>query len=124
MSDHGDEGGLDELERQLDAAFATTRPRRGFEDELWTRIESRRRRWPPRLAWPRELPWAMAGSLAVLLVIGLVAVTLARSDGGRGGGSTHLTPHGVRLVQGFEQIAVGDFLEDKAASARAYRTHH
>jgi hypothetical protein len=96
VSDHGDERGLEELERQLDAAFATTRPRRGFEDELWTRIEARRRRWPPRLAWPRELPWAMAGSLAVLLVIGLVAVTLARSAGGRGGGATMSTPADTR----------------------------
>jgi hypothetical protein len=96
VSDHGEEDGLDELERQLDAAFATTRPRRGFEDELWTRIESRRRRWPPRLAWPREIPWGMAGSLAVLLVIGLVAVTLARSDVGRGGGPALSRPVDTR----------------------------
>jgi len=27
-----------------------------------------------------------------------------RSPGGRGGGSTHLTPHGLRLVERFEQI--------------------
>ena len=27
-----------------------------------------------------------------------------RSTGGRGGGSTHLTPHGLRLVERFEQI--------------------
>jgi molybdate transport system regulatory protein len=29
---------------------------------------------------------------------------VARSTGGRGGGGTHLTPHGTRLVERFEQI--------------------
>lgn len=29
---------------------------------------------------------------------------VARSAGGRGGGSTHLTPHGLRLVERFDQI--------------------
>jgi len=28
---------LEELERRVSAAFAGTRPRRGFEDELWAR---------------------------------------------------------------------------------------
>ena len=33
---------LEALQRQLDDAFETTRPRAGFEDELWTRMQSRR----------------------------------------------------------------------------------
>ena len=33
------------LQRQLDDAFQTTRPRRDFEDELWLRMQSRRPIW-------------------------------------------------------------------------------
>ena len=33
---------LQALQRQLDDAFETTRPRPGFEDELWTRMQARR----------------------------------------------------------------------------------
>jgi hypothetical protein len=64
---------LDELEGRLSRAFAGTRPRRGFEDELWARLERRGsagRRWP----WRRLAPWPAAGALAAVLVIGLVAV--------------------------------------------------
>ena len=38
-----------ELERELDAMFASARPRRGFEDQLWGRIRARRP-WHDRLA--------------------------------------------------------------------------
>ncbi len=41
MSDHEDLE-LDALQRKLDDAFETTRPRRGFEDELWLRMQQRR----------------------------------------------------------------------------------
>lgn len=81
MSDH-DEPELDELERQLDAAFATTRPRRGFEDELWSRLQARRPR--PRRA-SRGFPWAAAGGLAVLLVVVLGVYGLVAHGGLRGG---------------------------------------
>jgi len=60
---------LDELEGRLSRAFAGTRPRRGFEDELWARLERRGsagRRWP----WRRLAPWPAAGALAAVLVIG------------------------------------------------------
>ena len=33
---------LEALQRQLDDAFDTTRPRVGFEDELWTRMQASR----------------------------------------------------------------------------------
>jgi len=36
---------LKALQRQLDDAFQTTRPRPAFEDELWLRMQSRRPIW-------------------------------------------------------------------------------
>src|SRR6184192_4017063 len=36
---------LEALQRQLDDAFSTTRPRRGFEDELWVRMQQKRPLW-------------------------------------------------------------------------------
>lgn len=82
---------LEELERRLDAAFATTRPRRGFEDELWAQL-TRRRAWWRRLAWPQPLrgPAPLAG-LALVVVAGLVVVVVApfgaRALHGTGGGT-------------------------------------
>ena len=36
---------LQALQRQLDDAFQTTRPRRGFEDHLWAELQVRRPWW-------------------------------------------------------------------------------
>ncbi|HSR25005.1 MAG TPA: hypothetical protein VLW53_15730 [Candidatus Eisenbacteria bacterium] len=74
---------LERLQRQLDAAFASTRPRRGFEDELWARLGSR----PPAVA--RRSLWgipglAAAGGVAVVLLAGITLLTLVL-PGGRGG---------------------------------------
>jgi hypothetical protein len=92
VSDHHDDPGLDELERHLDAAFATTRPRRDFEDELWGRLASRGagRHARGRSGW---LPWAGVAGVAVLLsgvtvllvvVVGSFALAL-RLHGGASG---------------------------------------
>lgn len=81
-----DDPGVDELQRQLDAAFASTRPRRGFEDELWRRLESRRPWWRRvRLPGPRALP-ALGGLVGVLLV-GFLVLTVVSSGALRGHGS-------------------------------------
>jgi hypothetical protein len=80
-----------ELQRHLDAAFSQTRPRRGFEDTLWARLEQRSRRsprtWPagllnrvPRSAWPA------LGGLAAVLVL-LIAVLPLVIRGHQGGSS-------------------------------------
>jgi hypothetical protein len=66
---------LDRLERQLDAAFASTRPRRGFEDELWERLHARRRRWWT-LSWLTPAQ-SLAGGLAVVALFGLLIGTVA-----------------------------------------------
>lgn len=80
-----DDPGVDELQRQLDAAFASTRPRRGFEEELWRRLEARRPWWRRvRLPGPRALP-ALGGLVGVLLV-GFLVVTLVSSGALRGHG--------------------------------------
>lgn len=82
-----EEHGLDELERRLDAAFRATRPRRGFEDELWASLQARRPWWRRLGGAPRGVTWAAAGGLALLLVVGLGVVGLARLSGPHTGGS-------------------------------------
>ena len=66
---------LEELERRLSAAFGGTRPRRGFQDELWARIKRRR---GPRLASWRLRTWSALGALAAILVIGLGVLAVPR----------------------------------------------
>ncbi|HEY7202454.1 MAG TPA: hypothetical protein VIC57_19700 [Candidatus Dormibacteraeota bacterium] len=77
---------LDQLERQLDAAFAATRPRRDFEDELWARLHPRRRWLPAAPAWLLPLAGAVAG-VSIVLVAGVTLLTLARIGGGHAGGT-------------------------------------
>jgi hypothetical protein len=96
MSDQ-EELELEALRRRLDDAFETTRPRRGFEDELWLSIQVRRPFWT-RLQDAvagfvqafRESPAVpMAATAAVLVVvIGVGIVSLGRLGGGTGGGTS------------------------------------
>jgi len=84
MSDE-EELDLRALQRQLDDAFQTTRPRPAFEDELWLRMQARRPIWQ-RLRdgfaglfeGMREAPGVPATAVAILLVvvIGAAAVKL------------------------------------------------
>ncbi|HEX6347868.1 MAG TPA: hypothetical protein VF160_00565 [Candidatus Dormibacteraeota bacterium] len=72
----------DRLEERLDQAFASIRPRRGFEDELWTRIQARRSPWARFLESARRVQLGPAlGGLAVLLVV-VVAGGLLLQHGG------------------------------------------
>jgi hypothetical protein len=80
-----------DLERRLDAAFGQTRPRRGFEDMLWARIEQRPRRSPR--GWPAGLlnrvphgAWPALGGVAAVLVF-LIAVLPFVVRGHQGGSS-------------------------------------
>src|SRR5215469_17266945 len=84
MSETDDDLELQALQRQLDDAFATTRPRRGFEDELWTRMQATR---PPTSrvrdaftalvqgvrAIPAVPTAAVAAALVVVVGVGLFA---------------------------------------------------
>ncbi|HXC78603.1 MAG TPA: hypothetical protein VNU19_16325 [Candidatus Acidoferrum sp.] len=83
------------LQRQLDDAFQTTRPRPDFEHELWSRMQSRRPIWPrvaKGLAGIIEsfrgsrLP-SMAAGLALIVLMAAGIFTLAKGPHG-GGAST------------------------------------
>ena len=74
---------LEELERRVSAAFAGTRPRRGFEDELWARLERRRGLRIP--SW-RFRAWPALSALAAVLLIGLGVLAVPRLTASRGSG--------------------------------------
>lgn len=97
MSDNEDLE-LQALQRQLDDAFETTRPRGGFEDELWSRMQARRplsRRvgefFGGLVGTMREVPSVPAAAVAVVLIsaigIGLIALSGIRLGAG-GAGTT------------------------------------
>jgi hypothetical protein len=96
MSDRDDDLEIQALQRELDDAFATTRPRRGFEDELWLHIQAKRpvsTRFADAIAGffhgIREVPAVPAAAVASILVIAIGAGLLLSSTGlGRGGGSS------------------------------------
>jgi hypothetical protein len=85
------------LQRQLDDAFETTRPRRGFDDELWLRIQMRRPFWQRLqdvlaglVETLREVPAVPAAAVATVLIVAIGLGVLARSGVhfGAGGAST------------------------------------
>ncbi|HKW70813.1 MAG TPA: hypothetical protein VJP81_09545 [Candidatus Dormibacteraeota bacterium] len=89
---------LQALQRQLDDAFETTRPRPGFEDELWLRVQQSRppqRRVVDALAaffqGITEVPAvplaAVAAVLVVLIGVGIFAYSGIGRGGGAGGGA-------------------------------------
>ena len=90
MSQHDEDLELQALERQLDDAFETTRPRPAFEDELWLKVQESRPA-PRRLrdAWGgfwnalREVPAVPAAATALVLVVAIGAGLIALN--GRGG---------------------------------------
>lgn len=86
MSDNKEDLELEALQRQLDDAFGTTRPRRGFEDELWVRMQARRPLWTRARealgslgALLREAPGIPLGAVAVVLVVVIGASILMNS---------------------------------------------
>jgi hypothetical protein len=79
----------DELERRLDHMFALARPRPGFEQELWQRIE-RSRPWYRRLGGLLKPAAVLAPALAVIVLGGGFLYFLAGRGhpGGAPGGTT------------------------------------
>jgi hypothetical protein len=82
------------LQRQLDDAFQTTRPRAGFEDDLWSRMQARRPVWERArdfltglLAAVRRVPAAPAAAVAVVLVLA-IGIGLLSLGGFHGGGAS------------------------------------
>ena len=109
MSDEKEDLELERLQRELDDAFATTRPRRGFEDELWLRMLARRPLWT-RLrdtfgslgALFREAPAVPLGAVAVLLVVVIGAGVLLTNGLGANRGA-----HGAFSQAGTPDLALG-----------------
>jgi hypothetical protein len=93
MSDDEDRE-LQALQRQLDDAFETTRPRAGFEDDLWARMQARRPIWvraldvlAALLASVRRVPGAPAAAVAVVLVLAIGIGIISLRGPGAGGSS-------------------------------------
>jgi hypothetical protein len=97
--ENGEELELQALERQLDDAFETTRPRTGFEDELWLRMQSSRpapRRFRDAVIalWSgiRAVPAVPAAATALVLVVALgVGVFTLGGVGHTGSGGSSAT---------------------------------
>ena len=94
MSDD-DDLELEALQRQLDDAFQTTRPRPAFEDELWTRMQAHRPvgsrlrdAWRGLIQGIREVPAVPMAAVAAVLVVIIGAGLFAYSGLGRGAGGT------------------------------------
>jgi len=91
VSEHDDDLELQALQRRLDDAFATTRPRQGFEDDLWLRMQARR----PLLSrigeafsgFVRGVPAVPAAALAAVLVV-VIGVGVIGFSGWLGGHSS------------------------------------
>jgi hypothetical protein len=98
MSDNEDRE-LQALQRKLDDAFETTRPRAGFEDDLWSRVQARRPIWvraldvlAALLASVRRVPGAPAGAVAVVLVLAIgIGIISLRGPGGGGSSASRET---------------------------------
>jgi hypothetical protein len=118
MSDHEDELEPQALERQLDDAFETTRPRPAFSDELWTRIASSRPA-PSKLRdalaafWRgvRTGPAVPAGAVALVLIVAL-GVGIVALNGMSHGGPTATSGESAGVnqdVAGQRQYFAGSF---------------
>jgi hypothetical protein len=114
MSEPEEDLELRALQRQLDDAFETTRPRQGFEDDLWLRMQSRRP-FPIRLREAlaglvggiRAVPAVPLASLAAVLVV-LIGVGIFSLSGlGRGGGSIRSTGSLSALSGGSNRAVAG-----------------
>jgi hypothetical protein len=76
MSEEEEDLDLQALQRQLDDAFQTTRPRPAFEDELWLRMQSRRPIWSRirdgfagLIDGVREAPALPSAAVAIALIV-------------------------------------------------------
>jgi hypothetical protein len=95
------------LQRQLDDAFQTTRPRPAFEDELWLRMQSRRPIWlrlreglAGLVEAIRASPSVPSAAVAVALIVLLGAGIFTVGKLGRGGGGTASMAGGSKYDNG------------------------
>lgn len=106
-----DQQELDRLAERLDIAFAATRPRRGFEDELWASLDRRRPWWVRFATGARRLNLVpYAGALAALvLVIGAGGLLLSGRHAGGGAATTSSQAGGAQASKqaGSDSAAFG-----------------
>ena len=107
---------LEALQRQLDDAFETTRPRVGFEDELWTRMQARRPAgtrlrdaWIGLIQAIREAPAVPIAAVAAVLVVVIGAGALLSSGVGHFGGAGSSATSNQEAPQAGGLIAAGAF---------------
>lgn len=105
---------LEALQRKLDDAFETTRPRPGFEDELWTRMQARRPAgtrlrdaWLGLIQGIREVPAVPMAAVAAVLVVVLGAGVLVYSGLGRGAGGASSTANYQGRDSGAQPASLG-----------------
>src|SRR5260370_39073072 len=117
---------LQALQRRLDDAFQTTRPRAGFEDELWSKMQARRPVWSRAaefvsgfIASIREAPAVPAAAVAVVLVVALGIGIIARSGVhfGAGGASNSSNAVPAEAVAGSRYAGTFGRLPVPAAAA-------
>lgn len=106
-----------ELERELDVMFASARPRRGFEDELWARIAARRP-WHQRLADLLRPTFRAAPAVAAVLALLVGAGWLLAHVRLGGGSTTSSSAGGAVYVQPGAVPAFG-VLPSLASAARS-----
>jgi hypothetical protein len=120
---------LQALQRQLDDAFETTRPRAGFEDALWARMQARRPLWQRLrdffsglVASVRELPAVPAAAVAVVLVlaIGVGVLSFSVSSGAQPGAAQNnfsgTAAFGRLPSPALQPVPVGDTGAPKAST--------
>jgi len=97
VSEPNDDLELQALQRRLDDAFETTRPRVGFEDELWLRMQAKRpltsrirEAFSGLIQGIREVPAVPAAAMAAVLVV-LIGVGVIGFSGLLGGHSSEAT---------------------------------
>ncbi len=98
MSEQDEDLELQALQRELDDAFATTRPRVGFDDELWLRMQARRPlsirirdAFAGMFQGIREVPAVPMAAVAGLLVIVIGTTMGASAPGNDARGNTNLS---------------------------------
>jgi len=113
VSDEPEDLEVAALQRQLDDAFETTRPRAGFEDELWTRMQAQRPAgsrlrdaWVGLVQSIREAPTVPMAAVAAVLVVVLGASALVYSGLGRGGAGSTATNGAAAPAFGSEPLAL------------------
>jgi hypothetical protein len=99
-----------DLERRLEAMFHSARPRRGFEEDLWQKIDANRP-WHQRLGRRFRPAVRYAPALATILVVSLGITWLAGNfhAGGSPSSGSSTTSAGAPAYSGGEKAAAPAF---------------